>query len=147
MAVKEGNPKATGRDAKQTSPAKGQDIERARYIQRMFEKAMDKSDAEKPFHERMKEAAERLDKQLGEEWRKEANPEGVEFVEIEIVGDAGGSLGEDEAKQFYDRLRQQGDEEGLGEGPDAPDDGERKCDKEAAKAEFMQHVKSLLDRL
>jgi hypothetical protein len=132
---------------KDKKSATGQDLERARYIQRMFEKAMDKTDAEKPFHARMKEAAERLDKKLGKEWRSEANPEGVEFVEIEIVGDSGGPLDEDGAKKFYEKLALSGDAEGLGEGPDAPEEGERSCGREAAKQEFMHAVTKLLEKL
>jgi hypothetical protein len=132
---------------KDTPPAKGQDIERGKYIQRLFEKAMDKTDAKQPFHERMKEAAERLDKKLGKEWRSEANPEGVEFVEIEVVGKADGPLGEDEAKEFYEKLGKAGDESGVGEGPGGPDEGERKSGKDAAKHEFMCAVSKLLEKL
>jgi hypothetical protein len=127
--------------------ATGQDLERARYIQRMFEKAMDKTDAEQPFHKRVMEAAERLDKKLGKEWRAEANPEGVEFIEVEVVGKSGGPLDEDAAKKFYETLNLAGDAEGLGEGPDAPEEGERECGRDAAKKEFMQHVAKLLEKL
>lgn len=110
----------------------------------MFEKCLDKADHTQSHAQRMRQAAELMDKKLGKEWRAEANPDDVEFIEFEIVEKGSAPLDEAAAKKFYETLNLAGDAEGLGEkGTDAPEEGERCGDK---KKQFMDTVMSALEK-
>ena len=123
----------------------GQDLERAHYIQKMFAKCMDKVDRKLDHDGRMQAAAKLMDEKLGKAWRNEANPDDIEFIELDVVGTGKPQLDKAPAKAFYEKLGMAGDDEGLGtRGTEAPDDREAGGDKKAFVAAVLAAVEKFL---
>ena len=111
------------------------DIERAFYLKKIFDKQIDKTDPELDYKDRVMTAMKAMDKKLGKDWREE----------IEIDGDD--KLDQDEAQQFYMKVRMVGDDEGLGyKGSEAPEEGERKQAK-SLKDQVMCRIGKVLDKM
>lgn len=112
-----------------------QDIERAHYLRKIFEKMLDKADPEQSFKDRLEEAKKKMDDKLGtSKWRDE-----MKF-------DSEDPMPHQEAKPFYMRVAMVGDEEGLGDkGSEPPEEEERPGHE--LKEKLMCHISKILDRL
>ena len=108
------------------------DIERANQHKKLFEKMLAKVDHKKDAKGRNKEAQDMMTKKLGPQWRDECEVDGTMYVSIEAPDQ---ERAQEKMDQYYDRVNDLSDTEGLQAGPDAPD-----VSKEQA-------IESMLDRL
>jgi hypothetical protein len=116
-------------------------IEKAHYVQRLFEKMLAKVDHKKDHKGRHKDAESLMDEKVGKGWRKAAKPmEGVTMVEVGFVAP--------EEKLNHEKLVEVGDEEGLGtaqaeELPEEWDENDPE-ERECRKRKVLQMLKELL---
>lgn len=111
-----------------------QDIERAFYLKKLFDKQLDKADAKLDYRERVEAAMKAMDKKLGKEWREE----------IQIDSDQ--KMDAESAQPFYLKVRLEGDNEGLGyKGSEAPEEDER--NDKSLKDQIMCRLGKLLDEV
>ena len=110
-----------------------QDIERAFYIKKLFDKQMDKVDPKKSYRERCECAMKAMDQKMGKEWRSEMQIDGDDKMDAA------------EAMPFYLKLDMEGDAEGLGtKGTEAPDEEERPV---SFKDKIMKRIGKMLDEV
>ena len=123
----------------------GKEINRAAYFKRLYDEMFAEADSKLDIKDRQKFAEKQMDKKLGKAWRSEiAKPE-LEMVEIVIETPTKKSSHE-ELESLYNRLRKEGDKEGLGHGPDAPDMHEVK-DKEECIADRLAALEEKVSEL
>lgn len=123
-----------------------QDLSRAYYLKRLFDKQMDKADPKDSHEDRLKSAQERMDKKLGPEWRQEISRPGVQLVEVELMG-SDKPMNQEELESFYHRVQCLGDQEGLGnKDTEAPEDGERP-EQQDFKDQVIERVTKFLRKV
>ena len=115
---------------------KGEDTKRAHHHRRLFEKMLAKTDHKKDSKGRGKEAADKMDKKLGPQWREESAPDNIAFVHIE-----GPDMDTEQSKMdgYYDNMNKVSDEEGLPGLQEAPE-----ASKEDAVNSMICRLKKIL---
>ena len=113
------------------------DMDRAEYLKHLYEKFMSKVDHTKDLKGRAKEAQADMTEKLGEEWKDDADVEGLVFIEVEepSKGKMQGRL-----DSYQERVDEEGDKAGMGVAPDA---------EEADSPEeegFMQELMKLMEK-
>lgn len=100
------------------------DFDRAYYLKQLLDEQMKKVDHTKDSKARMEEACGLMDKLVGPAWRLEIKLPGIQIINV-----TEGKQDEKETlkaavSKFYDRVDEVACEDGMGEGPDAPEDPE-----------------------
>lgn len=108
-------------------PLSGSDVKRANYHQRLFEMVKADTDPKQDEKGRQKEACSMMDKLLGPDWKKEANPEGMDMITIEVEEDP---------------LHEAGQKHDLGPAPEKGKDATN-----SKKERIMATLRELLDEL
>ena len=123
----------------------GADVKRAGDLRRLFEEQLKKVDHDKDHEGRMEEAAQLMDKLVGQEWRGEAKLPGIEIIEIEVTKGKPAS----DPTSFYDRVHQAMRKDGLDFQHDEPEDNaeERKKREGSLQDKLMCAFKDMLTKV
>lgn len=95
-------------------------MDRAEYLKHLYEKFLAKTDHKKDHKGRAKEAQENMTERLGEQWKEDADVEGMVFIEVETPQSS--SVMEDRLKNYQSKVDHEGDKAGMAEAPDAKEE-------------------------